>query len=374
MSFLNPKIGIFANPIYPWMIDLATEMSARGFSTYIFSLGTFGNYPWKSLEAGSYSIARILGRPIPSPSLFVDILRVRCDAVVLLSAETLLGLVTFFLSKFSCKKRIVIVEENSPLDALIWRIKRVIVRRMYYDASSLLAESEKSKFYLRVNLGVNNKPIQVVPHGVVVKRYNNATPQKHEKIIFLFVGEISHYKGADYLFDAIEQISRDQPILEKIVVKLRPRGPLLSSKKIRDRLKTLIDLGIVSPYDNIPLEEMPQLYGSADVVIVPSSEFEGGSSDRSPNSLLEALAAQKAIIATAVGGIPTIAQDAVYYVDPKNPSSLAEAMKRFASDENIRNYYSKLSRQRAQELDMSLYAQTITNSIRGSTVENLPSC
>jgi len=69
-------------------------------------------------------------------------------------------------------------------------------------------------------------------------------------------------------------------------------------------------------------------YAAADVFVLPSL------SEGSPNVLLEAMAAEVPIVATAVGGVPEIVADeeSALLVPPKNPQALATAIDRVLQD------------------------------------------
>ncbi len=71
-----------------------------------------------------------------------------------------------------------------------------------------------------------------------------------------------------------------------------------------------------------PRDDVPALMAAADLVVHPSHE-EGFS-----NTILEAMAAGKAVVATAVGGIPEAVEDGAtgILVPPRSPDRLAEAL------------------------------------------------
>lgn len=76
------------------------------------------------------------------------------------------------------------------------------------------------------------------------------------------------------------------------------------------------------------ISNVPPFYAAADVFVLPSH------SEGSPNVLLEAMAAEVPIVATAVGGVPEIVADeeSALLVPPKNPQALAAAIDRVLQD------------------------------------------
>jgi glycosyltransferase involved in cell wall biosynthesis len=77
--------------------------------------------------------------------------------------------------------------------------------------------------------------------------------------------------------------------------------------------------------------DVQPFYATADVFVLPSH------SEGSPNVLLEAMAAEVPIVATAVGGVPEIVVDeeSALLVPPQNPPALAAAIGRVLQDGSL---------------------------------------
>jgi glycosyltransferase involved in cell wall biosynthesis len=105
---------------------------------------------------------------------------------------------------------------------------------------------------------------------------------------------------------------------------------------------------------------MPHLYNLSDIVVVPSKLCEAGSSDRSPNSLIEAMACGKAVIGTAVGGIPTIMDGTGLLIQPNDSAALVQAISELTADMQLREILGKEARMRAvTTLNNHVYARRI---------------
>jgi glycosyltransferase involved in cell wall biosynthesis len=105
---------------------------------------------------------------------------------------------------------------------------------------------------------------------------------------------------------------------------------------------------------------MPYLYNLCDIVVVPSKLCDAGSSDRSPNSLIEAMACGKAVIGTAVGGIPTIMDQAGLLIQPNDPAAIVQAISQLIVDTQLRETLGKEARTRAvTTLNNHVYARRI---------------
>ena len=76
------------------------------------------------------------------------------------------------------------------------------------------------------------------------------------------------------------------------------------------------------------VEDLPRLYAAVDIFAL-SSINEG-----TPVALIEAMAAGKAVVATAVGGVPDVVDDSLtgVLIPPRSPEALAEAVVGLAAD------------------------------------------
>jgi glycosyltransferase involved in cell wall biosynthesis len=88
-----------------------------------------------------------------------------------------------------------------------------------------------------------------------------------------------------------------------------------------------------------------RLLSAADIFVLPSHQ-EGFS-----NALLEAMAARLAVIATAIGGNldAIVGNESGLLVRPRDPSALAAALARLASDPNLRHRFGEAARRRVEQ-------------------------
>jgi glycosyltransferase involved in cell wall biosynthesis len=357
------KAAVYAPYIYRWMLDFVRELSDFLGEVRFYSRGTYGNYPWKQYEQSV--------RLMTKQRLFsavIDYLRYRPDFIILLGSETPLSLILYLLSKIVRTNPVLIVEENRErtFASVGWRylalVKRLFVVATHRNARVLVAESEPAKEYL-LRMGCAPERIHVIPHGTNTVDFQPRPKSGHlatllglsandlRASIVLFVGEFSEYKGAEFMAQAILTF----PIPGETIFLIPSQGSIFLEHK--SQFKAMKN---VYTYSSLDDECMPHLYNLADIVVVPSKLCEAGSSDRSPNSLIEAMACGKAVIGTAVGGIPAIMDQTGLLIQPNDPAAIVEAISVLTADTQLREILGKEARTRAvTTLNNHVYARHI---------------
>ena len=152
-----------------------------------------------------------------------------------------------------------------------------------------------------------------------------------------FVGELRKKKGMETLLLAYAQASKHQPITLLIVGEVR-KG---DDKKLFDEFQFANpDLNIVVT-GYIPHNDLPSYYSLIDIFVHPSLR------DGMPNALLEAMACEKVIIATPVGGVLDVIQDDVngILVKVNDADGLAEKMVEVLSQPEKREQLGRSARE-----------------------------
>ena len=161
------------------------------------------------------------------------------------------------------------------------------------------------------------------------------------KVIFGYAARIEKLKGALVLIEALRLASREEA---NIFVNVAGDGS--QRQKIAARAKAL---GVAAHYRYHGVYTHPQecraFMESLDVFVMPS--FTEGT----PNSVVEAMACGKPVIASAVGGIPDmVGDDAGLLVPPGDTKELASAMLRLARDGDLRRQMGLAARKKYLEL------------------------
>jgi glycosyltransferase involved in cell wall biosynthesis len=92
-------------------------------------------------------------------------------------------------------------------------------------------------------------------------------------------------------------------------------------------------------------DELVPLFKNADFFVMPSL-YEGFGM-----TVLEAFATGTPAIVSNVSSIPEISGEAAYQIDPMNTASLAEALTKFAKDENLKNRFRELGKKQVEKFN-----------------------
>ncbi|BAW01136.1 glycosyltransferase [Thermus thermophilus] len=174
------------------------------------------------------------------------------------------------------------------------------------------------------------KKLRYVPNAVDLERFapdpalrqemRKALGLSEEAFLWLAVGRLEEAKDYPTLLQAFALVVKTHPKATLFVV---GKGILESS--LRDLVRSL---GLEASVRFLGLrKDVPALMCAADAYVL-SSAWEG-----MPMVLLEAHASGLPVVSTDVGGVREVVRDGVsgYVVPPRDPSALAEAMKRLQS-------------------------------------------
>jgi glycosyltransferase involved in cell wall biosynthesis len=238
------------------------------------------------------------------------------------------------------RRRVILHMHSGPGDVVFERTKlgplRVtLFRRMFRRADIVLAVSAASakaleETYAAHDVVVVPNPAPVVP-AVPLKRGEKSPTA-------LYVGGFANrVKGGEELLAALAG-----PELERLRAVLAGPGELPAAGEqllaARPGMEWRGWLGE---------DEREQALREAAIFVLPST------SEGLPMALLEAMAWGRAIVATAVGGVPDVLTDGedALIVPPSDPPALAAALARLAGDSDLRERLGPAARHRARRLN-----------------------
>ncbi len=176
---------------------------------------------------------------------------------------------------------------------------------------------------------------RVIYNGLLAERFAEAAigRDRHrrclgledDETVLIVVANLIPYKGHADIIDALSMLPRERRLRLLAVGEDRGIGDALRQRARQQRVDSIVEwLG--------PRSDIPELLAAADLYVSASHE-EGFS-----NSLLEALASGKAIVATRVGGNPEMLRGGELGIlaEPHDPAGLAAGIAALLRDPALR--------------------------------------
>jgi glycosyltransferase involved in cell wall biosynthesis len=213
------------------------------------------------------------------------------------------------------------------------RFRQSMIRRLLRLPHAVVALSPGWADYFHTRLGVPT--VEVVPNGLWSGTYTDTASNRaslgipRERVTILFVGtrsaELDLQKGLGELIEAVATIRRSRPEVMLVLA-----GGVSHAERLRSSLGPEGEgwhaIGPVS------VERKPALYRSVDVFALPSAY------ENMPNTLLEAMAAGLAVVATPVGAVSEMVDDGRdgFLVPVGDVQALTDRLDRLAGDAALR--------------------------------------
>jgi glycosyltransferase involved in cell wall biosynthesis len=245
------------------------------------------------------------------------------------------------------------------------RLISLVARRCYRAASAITAPSD-DLVQRAVRLGAPASRCHVVPYGVdpgTFTRIENAGPALRDELglprdslIIFSVGRMVYKKGFEYLIRAVPAILREHPTAKVV---------LAGGGDLEERLKSLVrqlgvEKSVIMP-GWVSRDKMPLYFSGCDLFVLPSVIDQQGNVDGLPNTLLEAMASARPVVATNVAGIPLAVKDgdSGLLVPQKQPGELSSAINLLLQSPELRVQYGEAARRRVErELNWETTART----------------
>lgn len=224
---------------------------------------------------------------------------------------------------------------------LIYRLTQQVISK----ADKVIAVSNALKKRAREIVAPKN-PIAVIYNGCDPKKFAfDKTARFYlrkkwdiplESVVFIFVGNVLKTKGVFELLEAFYLLMKK--ISDNYLIFI---GDGKESKVLIRKAERIGINNRVVFVGRRPHEEIPHWLSMADVLVLPSY------SEGLPNVIVEAMACQRAVIATRAGGVPETVIDGQsgILVEPRDSVTLMEAMEKLARDKDLRLKMGNVGRQ-----------------------------
>src|SRR5258706_6835333 len=180
----------------------------------------------------------------------------------------------------------------------------------------------------------------IIPMGVDIEQFSQGNPAplraqlpQSEQIV-LFVGRLIESKGCDQLLKAIALL----PTTTQQHTTLWIAGDGDQKSPLERIAKNVGIADKVRFFGKVSHDELPHMYATADVVVVPSKSGPAGEAEGQGVVVLEAFAARACVLATSVGGITSMVRNRIngLLVQPDDPRALADALSELLSQPEMR--------------------------------------
>jgi glycosyltransferase involved in cell wall biosynthesis len=210
-----------------------------------------------------------------------------------------------------------------------------LLRRVLSRASAIIATTEA---YLEGSpwLAPNRDRCVVIPLGIDLQPFLSVTPRGDGRTI-LFVGRFRYYKGLQFLIDALPHV----PDARLLLV-----GSGGQERELRAQVEQLGLSNRVEFLGNVSDEDLPSVYGRADLFVLPACER----SEAFGLVLVEAAASGLPLISTELGtgtSYVNLHGETGLVVPPRDSGALAGAIQTLLGDPPARTRYGAAARARA---------------------------
>lgn len=213
---------------------------------------------------------------------------------------------------------VVTTEHNINVDES--KIRELVKRFMKKYSAEYTSPSLAVMDFMKKAYGIDRKKIRIIPHGVDLYKFKGTSSARFSQPFTLgIVGRLVEQKGHKIALEAL-------PFLKDVALKLLIVGGGELEASLKQKAK---ELGVMEKIEwRAPTSHIASVYGECDMVLVPSV-WEGFGL-----VALEAMASERLVIASSVGGLPEIIKHGKtgILVSPKNPKELAAAIRKQCAD------------------------------------------
>ncbi len=237
--------------------------------------------------------------------------------------------------------------QSAPEHVFRWYL-RTLGRWTFNQADVVFCYTAVDKQRVR-DLGVTSQ-IEVVPNGIDTDRFTPQGPKSElvdsEGPVVLFVGRLVDGKRPWLAVEAFAEVLTEHPAAE---LYLCGNGPL------REELEAQVrELGIdesVTFLGHVSYDEMPKVYRSGDVLVLPSR------TEGVPRTVLEAMASGTRVVVSDLEHVQSVLSEHDYVVDVTDSAATASAIMTSISESDLNSTESR-------EMNNYRWQDTVTRTTR----------
>ncbi|MBD2355785.1 glycosyltransferase family 4 protein [Tolypothrix sp. FACHB-123] len=242
----------------------------------------------------------------------------RPDAIVVHGASSWRGLLSLWNLKRSAK--LIINEHHYSASFEAFNVSSVarfhgMLKLSYGMCDRVIAVSVGQQQWMQKNKLVSHQRLALIQFARIVDKFLAVPPKPrsaNQPFVLGAYGRFCHQKGFDILIDAVKQLPDSQ-------IKLQIGGSGTDEAKLKQLAATASNIEFLGRIDDVPA-----FLGQCDALVIPSRWEPWG------NVCLEARAAAKPIIASAVDGLSEQMPNCGLLIPPENSLALAKAIQELA--------------------------------------------
>ncbi len=322
--------------------EIARRLTERSHRVVVFTTDLYRDVPFQrfrrlaSQKCGRIEVRRYRAVPIPcrrkegtslAPSMLMSCLVkrnlpriVHCHGLNLATVSAL-----SLIQRRTCKTLCTTHHDPCTLSGgfIISILKR-------FDGLVALSEIERKRM---LNLGLDGTKIRLIPNGIDIAAFKHLPHRESfrrrmgiQNHLILYAGRIdTEDKGCDVL---VEAVSIAQHTIGDCTLVFS--GPDWGSQEYLQTLSVQRKVRAVFT-GTLDLEDLKSAFVACDVFVLPSVREAVGL------SIIEAMLCGAPVVATRVGGIPSLVQDEEtgLLVSPRDPRAMAEAICRIIQDRRL---------------------------------------
>ncbi|RAK19904.1 glycosyltransferase involved in cell wall biosynthesis [Anoxybacillus vitaminiphilus] len=259
------------------------------------------------------------------------------------------------------KTRLIVTAHGGDIDRMAQKSGRIRhwTKRILEEADHVIAVGQKLYENIHEHFNIPKEKISIINMGVNRKVFapmdKSAARKKcgidEQSIPILFVGNMIKQKGLLELIEAFSMLKREIPNVSLYLIGAKKDFTFYNELVEYVHRRTLQDVFI---YDAMPQSEIAVWMSAAEVFVLPS-HLEGFGL-----VALEAMSCHTPVVGSDVGGLSYLLADgAGVLVEPHNPQSLYEGIKKVITDSNIGKQLIQKGEIRAQENDQQYLIEKV---------------
>lgn len=245
-------------------------------------------------------------------------------------------------------------------------------RQIARNSDRIIAWSAHERDLLAELYSADKDRILIIPPGVDTKMFRPHDRLNSRRVlglpedgkILMYVGRVERLKGIEILIQAVAGMEEEDDVTllviggDEIDPERQRLGQVVDRLGITDRVKFL---------PSVKQEQLPEYYSAADVCVFPSYYESFGL------AALEAMACGTPVVASRVGGLPSIVREGEtgYLIPSRCPAAFIQRIEILTINDHLRTLMGRAARERALELSWGIAVDSLLSVFCGLAEERV---